>query len=234
MQNREREKQILEILRKAEGFVSVKELQKKLYASESSIRRDLRSLAAGGLIKKTYGGAMPISGSDIALFSRRTRQNTEAKRDIAKKAAALIKEGDIVFLDASSTAFYLADEIAGKGGITVVTNNIEIMMLLASSNIKVISSGGYLSPENRICLIGAAAEETFEGIFADITFFSVKAIDDNGILSDCSAEEIAVRKTMLKNANKKIILCDSSKFSGRAAFKQGKLTEIDMLISVGE
>lgn len=234
MLNREREQEIINILKDKNGFVTVKELCRLLFASESSIRRDLKTLEERGLVKRSYGGATAVMNfSNISTFSQRTRENIVAKREIAQKAAALINEGDIIFLDQSSTAFYLAAAIMEKSSVTVATNNIEIMMLLSNSNIKVISSGGSLSDENRNCLVGGEAQNTFGGIFADIAFFSVRALDDGGIVSDCSLEEIAIRRAMLKNARKRVLLCDSTKFGARAPFKQCDLNEIDCLISDG-
>lgn len=155
----------------------------------------------------------------------------DEKREIAKKAVSLINDGDIVFLDQSSTSFFLANELINRNSLTVVTNTIEIMMLLSNSGIKLISSGGILSAENRNCLIGGDAQKTFENVFADIVFFSVKAISDDGIVTDCSREEIVVRNAMLKNAHKKVLLCNSSKFNKRAPFRQCELGEVDYLIS---
>ena len=172
MLNREREQEILNILKLSNGFATVKYLCDTLYVSESSIRRDLQSLEKRGLLKKTYGGAELISNfSNIITFNERTQQNIIAKRSIASKAASLIKDGDIVFLDQSSTAFYLANEIIHRSGLTVVTNNTEILIRLANSNLRVMSSGGYLSNENRNCLIGGDAFNTFPVLTQILCFF---------------------------------------------------------------
>lgn len=232
MFNKEREQEIISILKATNGFVTVKHLCDTLFASESSIRRDLKALEQRGLVKRNYGGASLMTNhSNIVTFNHRTRQNIAAKRNIAKKAAVLIKDGNIIFLDQSSTAFYLANELVNRNSLTVITNNIEIMMLLSNSGIKLISSGGSLSDENRNCLIGGDAQKTFENVFADIVFFSVKAVTDEGVVTDCSREEIVVRNAMLKNAHKKVLLCDSSKFGMRAPFKQCELGDIDCLVS---
>ena len=232
MLNREREQEILSILKTTNGFVTVRQLCESLFASESSIRRDLKALETRGLVKRSYGGAVLENNySSIVTFNHRTRQNISAKREIAKKAAGLIEDGNIVFLDQSSTAFYLAGEIIDRSSLTVVTNNIEIMMLLSNSKIRLISSGGFLSDENRNCLIGGDAQRTFENIYADIVFFSVRAVSEAGLVTDCSREEVIVRDAMLKNAAQKVLLCDSSKFNGRAPFKQCKLEDVDILIS---
>lgn len=232
MLNKEREQEILNILKTTNGFVTVKQLCQTLFASESSIRRDLKVLEKRGLVKRSYGGAaLENNHSSIVTFNHRTRQNVSAKREMAKKAAGLIQDGQIVFLDQSSTAFYLAGELINRNSLTVVTNNTQIMMLLSNSKIKLICSGGYLSNENRNCLIGSDAQRTFEGIYADVVFFSVKAVSADGTVTDCDAEEVAVRRVMLQNANKKVLLCDSSKFDRKAAYKQCSLDDVDLLIS---
>lgn len=232
MLHREREQEIISTLKAAGGFVSVKQLCESLFASESSIRRDLKVLEEQGLINRSYGGASLVTSfSNIVTFNRRTHQNITAKRQIAKKAADLIESGSIIFLDQSSTAFYLANELTGRTGLTVVTNNLEIMMLLSDCKIRVISSGGLLSNENRSCLVGGDAQQTFENIFADLAFFSVKAISQDGLVSDCCREEVLVRSSMLKNAAKKVLLCDSTKFGFRAPFTQCRLSDVDLLIS---
>ena len=234
MHNREREQQILNILNSTNGFVSTKQLCDMLFASESSIRRDLSELEKRNLVKRSYGGVLPATTfSNIVTFNQRTKQNVDQKREIAKKAASMIKEGQIIFLDQSSTAFYLADELVNHRGITVVTNNIEIMMLLSNSNNKVISSGGFLSTENRNCLVGGDAVNTFENYFADFVFFSIKGIDYDGTVTDCSREEIIVRNSMLKNAKRRVLLCDNTKFPRKASYVQCRLKDVDVLISNG-
>lgn len=231
MFNKERQQEILSIL-KINGFVSVKQLCDTLFASESSIRRDLKSLEERGIIKRSYGGAsLENNFSNIVTFNHRTRQNVNQKRDIAKKAVSLINDGHIIFLDQSSTSFYLATELMNRSSLTVVTNNIEILLLLSNSRIKVISSGGFLSDENRNCLIGGDAQKTFENIFADYMFFSVKGISNDAVVTDCSIEEISIRNAMLKNSDNKVLLCDSTKFGIRAPFKQCDLDDVDYLIS---
>ena len=218
-----------------DGFITVKELCEKLYASESSIRRDMIVLENRGIIKRTYGGAELITNfSNVISFNKRSHHNMEAKKVIAKKAAKLIKDGNVIFLDQSSTSFYLANEIIYRNSLTVITNNIEILCLLSNSGIKVVSSGGFLSSENRSCLMGADAQSIFENTYADIVFFSAKSLSYDGIISDCTREEVTIRNSMLKNSAKKVFLCDSEKFGTKSAYKQCTLLDVDYLISENE
>jgi len=231
----ERESEIINILKNHDRFITVKELCKILYASESSIRRDLTALETRGIVKRSYGGAELITNySSVISFDKRYHHSVEAKKTIAKKASRLIKDGSVIFLDQSSSSFYLANEIISNNTLTVITNNIEILCLLSNSGIKVIASGGFLSPENRCCLIGADAHAIFENTFADITFFSAKSLSDDGIVSDCSREEVALRNCMLKNSAKKVLLCDSEKIGTQSAYKQCSLSDVDYLICENE
>lgn len=234
MEYKERKQEIIKILKAAHGAVSVKHLSDALYASESSIRRDLQKLEKQGLVKRSYGNAeLAINFSNIVTFNHRTQQNVHAKKEIAMKAASLINDGDIIFLDQSSTSLYLANEIANRGSLTVVTNNTEILIRLANTKVKVISSGGYLSDDNRNCLIGDDAKQSFKNFYADVAFFSTKSVSLDGVISDCSREEVVVRNAMLKNASKKVFLCDSTKFGTKSPCKQCELDDVDYFISEG-
>ena len=234
MEHKIRQQEIITILKTANRAVPVKELCNTLFASESSIRRDLQKLEKQGLIKRSYGNAeLAVNFSSIVTFNHRTQQNVPAKKEIAIKAASLIQDGNIIFLDQSSTSLYLANEIASRRGITVVTNNTEIMICLANSKLKVVSCGGYLSADNRNCLIGDDARQSFENFYADIAFFSTKSISSDGIISDCSREEVAIRNTMFKQASKKVFLCDSTKFDTLSPCKQCNLEDVDYFVSEG-
>lgn len=231
MYRNEREREILKHL-SSEGYLTVKQLSKLLYTSESSIRRDLTSLEKQGAITRSYGGAELVkNSSQIIPFSTRAYCNVSAKKAMARKASHLIQDGDIIFLDQSSTAFFVAYELVKKSKITVVTNNIEIIALLSKTDIEVVSAGGILSKSNRNCLIGNDAQRVFAEMHADILFFSAKALSGDGIIYDCNREEICIRNVMLANSEKKVFLCDSEKFDKLSGYKQCTLKDIDYLIT---
>lgn len=231
MYQNEREREIMEILTR-ENYSTVNQLSERLYTSESSVRRDLKSLEAKGMVRRSYGGAEIVRNSSRILpFSTRAHRNVPAKKIMAKKAAGLVRKGDIVFLDQSSSSYYVAAELTNLSGITVVTNNIEILSFLSQSELHVISSGGHLSKTNRNCLIGADAERTFSEIRANIMFFSAKALSEDGIIYDCDREEICLRRVMMQAAGKKIFLCESEKYGQTAGYCQCGIGEIDCLVT---
>lgn len=227
----EREQEILAALKESGGFVTVKSLCEKLYASESSIRRDLSDMEKKGLIQRSYGGAELTSNySRIAAFNLRYTQNSAAKKKIASKAISLVGDNSIIFLDQSSTALHLAEILPNRSSVTVITNNVEIMHLLSESNITVISSGGFLSRENRSCLVGNDAKFIFENSYADVAFFACRGLSDDGVISDFAREEVVIRNCIIKNARTKVFLCDSRKFGIRSPYRQCSLSEVDYLV----
>lgn len=228
MLKKQREQEIISLMRSGGGFAAVKELCRKLYVSESGIRRDLNELEKKGIIHKVYGGAELVPNvRTIPSFSERSHHNIEAKRQIAKKAKGLIHDGRILFLDQSSTCYYLAEAIADNATLTVVTNNIEILNLLSASPMRVIASGGMISSENRNCLVGADARYIFENMYADMVFFSTKSLSDDGTISDCSREEVALRSAMLEHAQRKLFLCDNEKIGTCSPYVQTTLAKVD-------
>ena len=227
----ERQREIINIL-KVDGFCTVNIMCEKLFASKASIRRDLTELESQGIVKRSYGGAELItSGSNVTSFSARAYNFADKKQVIAKKAATLISEGSVIFLDQSSTALFVAREIVEKKNITVVTNNLEIINTLSASKINVICSGGELSNANRACFVGTNACKTFESIYADILFFSTKSLTVDGVMSDCTQQEVFVRNSMLENSAIKVFLCNTEKIDTQSPYKQCSLKDVDYLIT---
>lgn len=229
--NIQRESLILSILEE-NGTCSVHELCEKLYLSEATMRRSLSSLARRGLINRIHGGAeLPKIYHRAGPFRNRVVLNAAAKRDIAHKAAAMIPNHSIVSLDQSSTCYHLAEALMEKKGLTVVTNNLEIALLLTQTKFRVLVSGGTMHMDNRLCLAGEDANRIFEEICADYAFFSTFSLSSDGIVTDVSRDAINVRNAMLKYAKCKVFLCDSSKFDSTAGYIQCTLRDLDVLIS---
>ena len=157
--------------------MTVAKLSELLFASESSIRRDLTSMELSGLVKRTHGGVELIADNPaIVPFSSRLHFKIAEKKKMAKKALEYIHDGQVIFLDHSSSALFVAHELVNKKKVTIITNNIEILSTMAKTELKVYASGGYISPTNRNCLIGEDAHEIFAKTHADVLFFSAKAL----------------------------------------------------------
>ena len=212
----EREKQILEILLK-EKKASVHRLAAALFVSEPSVRRDLQHLAAQHLIRRVHGGAVleetALSKNEIPFLIREYEQSG-AKAIIAKKAIGLVRDGDVVFLDSSTSCYHLIPFLASKRDLTVITNGVKALTALAECGIHTISTGGALV-NNCLSLVGEDAYKTIETYNADIAFFSCRGVSDDGYLTDIAPEENNVRRKMIRRAKTAYLLCASEKFGKR-------------------
>lgn len=226
----EREDEILSLLRETE-YATVDYLSRKMNISPSSIRRDLKNLEERGLVKRSYGGVKISEPSGRRIpFDLRSHENSVQKKQIAKAAVSLINEGDVVFLDGSSSAYFVAELLPAVNGVTVVTNNINALSWFSNYDIKAFGTGGMISPENKEVLVGGYAQEFLRKIRADVAIFSVQAVLPDGSLYDCYAEEVAIRNVMLANANRRILLCDSSKLGKTSTFYQGNVSDMDRIV----
>lgn len=229
MQN-ERQKQILEMLFERH-FVTIKELCKALYISEATARRDLRYLAQKGLINRTHGGAAirGISADSKIPIHLRENEQSLAKAEIGRRAASLVRDGQVILMDASTTTYNILPYLKARKELIVVTSGAKTALVLAGMNIKTYSTGGQMITES-LSYIGADAERMVRGVNADILFFSCRGLSFDGRLSDVSEEENDLRKVMLSRAKTKVFLCDSSKI-GKTYFHNLCLVEdIDYII----
>ena len=233
MLKEERYDRILEILEE-ETYTNAHTLAERLYVSMPTIRRDLAELSRKNLIVRSHGGAKKIGTEHIITpVSFRKNINYKEKRRIAKKAASLVKDNQIIFIDASTTAFNMGEFLSGKKGITVVTNGIPLGVLLAEKGIKTYCTGGEII-SNSHGYAGSFAQNFVKGFNFDLCFFSCYALGADGIISDTSVEENLVRAEAVKNSEKTIFLCDSSKFSMTAPFNLMNVNDVDYVITDAE
>lgn len=207
----EREEQILNALLEKDS-VRVQELADKLYISVPTLRRDLAKLESMGKIIRTHGGAkLRKSPADkqIPLALREQEQNI-AKDVIGQRAAELVTDGDIIMLDASTTAYSIIPYLADFNNLIVITSSAKAAVLLGQMGIQTICTGGRMITHS-FAFIGDDAERTVRSYNADIAFFSCRGLSLDGRLTDKSIEENTLRKVMLQQAKRRVLLCDSSK-----------------------
>ncbi len=222
---------ILQILQ-GEQYVSIETLAEKLYVSPSTVRRKLTSMQEKGLIIRTHGGAkLQDSNNFSPNFTFRIHQNSLAKKKIALAAIKLIHDGDIVFLDGSTSSFFIAEYLAEFKNIRVITNGIDTLSLLSKNGVTAYSTGGYVQEENRSALVGRYAEDMVKNFHANVAFFSAQSISPDGEIYDCFEEENFIRKAMLKNASVKVYLGDNTKFERKSPYYLCHVREVDYVIS---
>ncbi len=192
------------------GVIDVKPLTEILSVSEITVRRDLDALAAEGLLLRTHGGAVKISLSQLPVsFAQKAAVNANLKDEICQKAADLIRENDVVFLDCGSTIFRMCPFIRNKK-ITVVTNSLPIINELIDSAVRLNLVGGEVDTE-RQAVHGQLAVEHIRRYRATKAFIGVGGISLKNGLSAASESEAQTAVAFMENAQENYILCDQTK-----------------------
>ncbi len=228
--NQRREK-ILELL-KEDGSAKVIELAKIFKVTEVTVRQDLEKLEKEGLIHREHGGAFLKSVEDnVRNFALMNQDNMDRKQLIGKKAAELVESGDTIILDSGSTTTEIAKHLAGRKNLTVITNALNIALLLgAEPGIEVIVTGGEFKPPT-LSLTGQKAAAFFEGIHVDKLFLATAGISLRSGLTYPSLSDIVVKKAMIDVAEKVYLVADSSKIGKNAFASLGALSLIDYIIT---
>lgn len=231
MYGNEREKEIISLLEKT-NYATVEYLAEKIHISPSSIRRDLKRLEMKGLVIRSYGGAeLNESANRRIPFNFRSHQNTKEKAMVAKAAAELVKPGDVIFIDCSSTTYFMVEYLKDIKGITVITNSLASMCMCSDYNINAYITGGRISSESGSSLYGHHTENVINSFHANYCFFSVQSLTKNGDLYDCFGDELIPRKLMMKNSDKNVFLCDHTKINHYSAYFLCDLSDVDYVIS---
>ncbi len=200
------------------GSVTVTDLAEQFGVAVETIRRDLRVLEEGGYLRRTHGGAVSVLDDDVGTpaFGSRQMQNAAAKKAMAEQAVAMVREGDVLMLDQSSSCWYLAQALPNID-LTIITNSIRIIFdLVQKPKVKVIAIGGEYF-EKYGAFLGVIAVNCVHEFQADICFHSCGAFHEDLGAWDNNELNAGVKKAMLRASRSNVLLCDRSKFN-RTAF----------------
>ncbi len=210
----ERQQRLIEIIHQQPG-IRVPELARLLAVSEGTIRNDLRSLSQAGRLKRVRGGAVADghgSAAQSPAFTARARVSEEAKRRIARWAADLVEDGDTLLFDASTTVYYLAEFLADRRNLTVVTNGIEIARSLAQNpSNNVILLGGIMRADGT-AVSGTLSHKLLEDLYIKTAFLSCTGLTLDAGLMEVYIDEAQLKRKMIQVAKSVVALIDSSKF----------------------
>jgi len=193
-----------------DGEIVAKRLADELNLSEDTIRRDLREMAAEGLLKRVHGGALPLAPA-LPNFAARQEIAGDVKRRLGRKAAAMIEAGQTIFLDGGTSNAEIARALPREMRLTVVTHAPTIAAELERHEAEVILVGGRLYKHSMVAT-GAAALAAIADIRVDLFFLGVTAIHPVHGVSTGDFEEAAVKRAVLKQAADAYVLATAEKF----------------------
>ena len=208
----------------------MKYLTEELHYSTATINRDLNLLEQMNEITRSYGGAELKKVQTVPVMFR-YEQGKPSKKRIAKRAAEIVKDGDTIFMDASTTVQYMGEHILEKKNITVLTNNTALSAFLSEYGIDVIVLGGRVM-EPPYMLAGMDTVETTLRYKADKCFFSTAFVTQEGEMAYTGDIFFNMHKAMMQNAQKSFYLVDHEKIDRKGAkVVLGDFSLVDCVIS---
>ncbi|MDF2567761.1 MAG: glpR [Oscillospiraceae bacterium] len=212
MLSEKRHQQIYDIVNDKKS-VTVHELSQSLFVSEATIRRDLSTMEKLGFIRRSHGGAVIFESiNDESSILIREQENVPQKKAIAEIASEHIKPHHTIFMDSSSTTGMIIPFLKRYKFLTVITNGLKNALLLSDkTTAKIYMPSGIVSNQSN-SILGGDTLDYFSNMNADIALISCSGINIENGITDASFEQSSLKKQMLKKAQVKILLCDSSKF----------------------
>jgi DeoR/GlpR family transcriptional regulator of sugar metabolism len=212
-------------------YVTIPEIQKLLYVSAPTARRDLSELAKRGLIVRSAGGA--IANQEYASYRQILPDSDPAQQirtAMARQAASLVSDGSIIYLHASAHVLAMTEFLRCKKGLTVVTNSTAIMDALSDTDIHLYCCGGdYVERSAAFC--GDVAARMVEHFNFDTAFLSCRGLTPEHRLSFASSQFMRLLGSALRNADRKVLLCDRDRIGVRAPFNLFSLDQMDTVIT---
>lgn len=209
--------------------IEVSKLAELLNVSQVTIRKDLDVLGERGLLKREHGYAVTTSTSDD--INSRLAFNYDIKRKIARLASELVSDGETVMIESGSSCALLAEELAyNKKDITIITNSTFIASHIREGSAKVVLLGGDYQPESQV-VVGPLTRKCVKDFFVDKLFVGTDGYNSKIGFTGKNLMRTETVKAMAENANKIIILTESSKFSERGVVSQFRTEEVHYVLT---
>ncbi|UXN57470.1 DeoR/GlpR family DNA-binding transcription regulator [Phyllobacterium zundukense] len=228
----ERRRLMVERARKT-GYVPSKMIEDEFGVDSSTIRRDLARLEEDGLVIRTQGGFLPIETKESFDYPYEPRRQfrSSAKSRLGEYAASLVKDGQTVLVDSGSTTWHVANNLKSKENLTVITNDLQIALLLSEcSNINLHVTGG-VQVDTVYTLVGPNTVDYVSKIHVDVAFIGAEAVDAEFGVTNVNVIEVPVKQAMVRAADLAVLVADSSKFGKRSFARVCGIEELSEIVT---
>lgn len=235
MLKEERQRYIRHIIEN-QGQVSVATLARQLGVAEMTIRRDLKELGARGIVQRVRGGALLPERRRTLLeppVLERMNDEAAAKQRIGRAAAALIAEGETIFLGSGTTTLAVAQALRERHNITVVTNALTIINALTDSDLTVVVAGGFFR-RSELSFIGHITEASIRDLRVDKVIIGMRGIDPEYGLTSDHLQELQTDQAIMRIGDTVIIVADHTKFGRVATSRVAPITVATLIITDSE
>lgn len=229
MLTEERRRSIIQRLQR-EGKVYATELSKALHVSEDTIRRDLRELAAAGVLQRVHGGALPRSPA-TASFTERQQHAPEVKAALAQAAIRFIRQDQVIILDGGTTLLHVAQLLPTDLRATVITHSPPIALALAGHpTVDIILIGGRLN-KHALTTTGVATVEALRSIRADLCLLGISSLHPEVGISALDLDEAHVKRAMIAGAAEVVAVTSAEKLGTAAPYIVAPLSSLTHLVT---
>jgi len=229
-----RRKSITALLKES-GEIHIDDLVRRFGVSSNSIRTDLTEMEEAGLLRRIRGGAVAVEqaepGAALQAVLAAPVPNRYEKGRIACWAAGLVKDGEAIIMDASSTVLHMAGCLGSRRHLTVVTNGLLVAQLLAREPTNKVVLAASIVRSDGNALVGSIHADLLTSLRAAKCLFSCSGISPEEGLTEVDVDEASLKAQMLKLSRQVIVLADHTKFEKTGAFKFASLTQIHHLIT---
>ncbi len=211
-------------------IVSMEELRDHFNISMNTVRLDVGELVGKGAIRKVYGGVCSIQQENLVPFTERQLKNIQAKKAVGKAAAALVEDGDIIYIDTGTTTMNMMDYLGGCTNVIVLTNSLDaINRALPLTNINVICLPGTLERKTN-SFVSADTVRTLEKYNITKAFMASSGIAESGIVTNSSPLEYEIKKAAIADSKDVYLLIDSTKYGKSALLTYANISEMSKVI----
>ncbi|WP_046655607.1 DeoR/GlpR family DNA-binding transcription regulator [Clostridium tetani] len=211
--------------------VSINTLCSLFDVSKNTIRRDISELERKGVIKKIYGGITLKNKTSTVPFQQREIKHKETKKIIAKAASNLVENGDIIYIDSGTTTMHMIPFLSDKKNENIITNNVNVIVnSFPYKNLNILSTGGSLS-RNTNSLIGVESINFLKNYNISKCFMASTGVSIKKGVTNSSSFEYEIKRTVVKQSSKIILLADSSKLGMASLMTYCNLEDIDTFIT---
>lgn len=228
----EERRQAMADLARREGRVEVTGLAERFDVTPETVRRDLTDLEHRGILRRVHGGAISLERirTEPAVDEKASRMADE-KRKIARRALDLVPPGGTILLDAGTTTLTLARELPTEIELTVVTNDVSIVLALAGHpNVNLLLIGGRVR-KNVLANVDDWALHVLDGLSVDVAFLATNGVSVSRGLSTPDVAEAAVKRAMIAAGRQVVLLADRTKVSDEHLVRFAEPTDIDIFVT---
>jgi DeoR family glycerol-3-phosphate regulon repressor len=224
-----RQREIFEIV-SDRGFASIDSLTQQFEVTPQTIRRDINKLCRLKLLQRFHGGAGRSSSAENVDYNDRRRILYQEKRLIGEMTARHIPDRASLFINIGTTTEEVAKALAGHKALRVITNNLNVAMIMSNNDCEVIVAGGQVRQRDK-GITGEATVEFIRQFKVDFGIIGVSGIDEDGTLLDYDYHEVRVAREIINNSRNTFLVTDHTKFNRNAMVRIADLYEIDAIFT---